>query len=116
MNRQLYARNRAEKKLRRSKFTPNTSDIRTAWEQEAPKKKKKKLSGLAITLILAIVFFVVAVGITIFSFQTGRNVVSPENIDIVVKGPISTKGGEEITLQLEKGVNKIMKPFFRNNP
>ncbi len=71
-------------------------------------KKKRRFSGLEITLMIAAVFFILSVGFAAFSFQSGRNIVSPENVEIEIKGPVSIKGGEELTLQIEiKNKNTI---------
>lgn len=101
MNRRLYDRNRAPLRMRRSEFSQNSEDIKTNWSAPPQKKKRFNLSGLQIALIAAIIFFIGAVAFSVFSFQTGKNVVSPENVEILVKGPVSIKGGEELTLQLE---------------
>jgi hypothetical protein len=51
--------------------------------------------------IFSIIFAVIAVGISAFTFFTGGNTVSNENIAISIGGNSFTPGGEELPLQVE---------------
>jgi hypothetical protein len=48
----------------------------------------------------ALGFFVIAFGIALFVYFRGTNVISSDNIDIAVAGPISVAGGQELDLTL----------------
>jgi hypothetical protein len=59
-------------------------------------------------LLGAFIFFVLALGFTFSKFFLGSNVVSGNNIDISVSGPVSIAGGEELPLEIEvKNNNNI---------
>ncbi len=52
-------------------------------------------------LLGAFIFFVLALGFTFFKFFLGNNVVSGNNIDVLVSGPVSIAGGEVLPLTVE---------------
>ncbi|MBA4319223.1 MAG: hypothetical protein C0412_12550, partial [Flavobacterium sp.] len=68
-------------------------------------KEEKAESGfqLPYTKIFlgALIFFILALGFTFSKFFFGSNVVSGNNIDILVSGPVSIAGGEELSLEIE---------------
>ena len=63
--------------------------------------KKPKISIFKKFFIIAIIFFVVAMGFAFYMFYNGGTSVSNENINITVIGNAFTKGGEELPLQIE---------------
>ncbi|MCR4306501.1 MAG: hypothetical protein NUV42_00875, partial [Candidatus Yonathbacteria bacterium] len=50
--------------------------------------------------IVSFAFFVIATVVAALLFFSGGNVVSSDNIDIEILGPVSTEGGEELSLQV----------------
>ena len=71
--------------------------------QEKPvfkEKKKKHRSMLSVLLVASFAFFLVALGISSFFIFGGSNVVSSQNIDISIEGPVTISGGEELSLQI----------------
>ncbi|MCR4330647.1 MAG: hypothetical protein NUV49_02075 [Patescibacteria group bacterium] len=50
--------------------------------------------------VVSFAFFVIATIVASFLFFGGGNVVSSDNIDIEILGPVSTEGGEELSLQV----------------
>jgi hypothetical protein len=48
----------------------------------------------------SLAFFLISLGIAAYMFLAGSNVVSADNIDINVTGPLAIPGGEELVLQL----------------
>lgn len=82
------------------------SDKPVEWQEEEEKPKiqipyNKILLG-------TFIFFVFALGFAFFRFFGGSNTVSGNNIDILVSGPVSIAGGEEIPLDiLVKNNNNI---------
>jgi len=50
--------------------------------------------------IVSFVFFVIAALTASFLFFGGGNVVSSDNVDIEILGPVSTEGGDELSLQV----------------
>jgi hypothetical protein len=77
------------------------------WQTEVKKEddsqnmKKPPTSIFKKFFILAVVFFIGAVGYSFYMFSNGGTSVSNDNIDITVLGNAFTKGGEELPLQIE---------------
>jgi hypothetical protein len=63
--------------------------------------KKPSTSIFKYFFILAVVFFIAAIGYAIYMFSNGGVSVSNDNIDITVLGNAFAKGGEELPLQVE---------------
>lgn len=49
----------------------------------------------------SIAFFTVCLGFALYILYGGGNIVSADNVDILVAGPVSVSGGEEIALDIE---------------
>jgi len=82
--------------------------VPTAWENFEEETTKKKDIPYSKILLGAFVFFVLALGFAFSKFFLGANVVSGNNIDILVSGPISIAGGEQLPLDIEvKNNNKV---------
>ncbi|HEY4506481.1 MAG TPA: hypothetical protein VJJ24_03485 [Candidatus Paceibacterota bacterium] len=97
----LYRKGAPVTEPKRSKFSFQKDEASENWSEEAQTmKKRKSISPLALLLLVSAVFFVVAVGYAAYSFTSGRNIISADNIEITVTGPVAAKGGEEVTLQL----------------
>jgi hypothetical protein len=78
----------------------------TEWQEE-PEAPKKNIPYNKI-LLVTFIFFVLALGFAFFRFFGGSNTVSGNNIDILVSGPVSIGGGEELPLDiLVKNNNNI---------
>lgn len=63
-------------------------------------RTKRNKSILDKLLWFSVVFFVIAVGIAVISFQRGTTI-SPEKIDIEISGPLTIAAGEELSLDAE---------------
>ncbi len=63
--------------------------------------KKRKTSVFKIFFVMAVIFFIGALGFAYYNFKQGDNSFSNEKIDVKVLGNAFTKGGEELTLQIE---------------
>lgn len=81
----------------KDKYNP---DIKTDWDIEEKPMKKIKIPYTKI-LIGSFLFFILASGFTFFRFFFGQNLISGNNIDILVSGPVSIAGGEELPLNIE---------------
>jgi hypothetical protein len=51
-------------------------------------------------LLAALGFFVLAAGVSVFLFYTGRNVVSVDSVELSVQGPTTIAGGDTVPLAL----------------
>jgi len=63
-------------------------------------KPKKRINFFGIMLIFAAIFFVGALGYASLTFFGGSQVVSGNDVDISVIGPISIGGGDELVLDI----------------
>lgn len=106
MRKRLYARRggNIEQKKRRQ-LNPIDYGANSKWSDQGEKpvfkeKKKKKYSALSLLLFASIGFFLIAVAISSFFIFGGSNVVSSQNIDIQIEGPVTISGGEELSLQI----------------
>ncbi len=52
-------------------------------------------------VIGAFMFFILAVAVAAYIFLAGSNVVSPNNIDIQMSGPVASPAGEELSLDID---------------
>ncbi len=106
----LYSRNapdvRTHRKLR---FTDSDSTVKTSWEEpaepEVPKSlnaayKDHSMSFLTKVLIGSAIFCALALATGAFLFFQGGNLISANNIDISVSGPVSIPGGEEVSFDV----------------
>jgi hypothetical protein len=64
------------------------------------KMSQKKNSFINKIFVFSVLFFVLAVGVVAFVFWGGINSVSSKNVDIKVVGPLSTAGGQEVSLDI----------------
>ncbi len=80
-------------------------DVKSEWgdqsvEQIVSQKDQKRKKFLSKVLIVSVVFFVISLGVALFSILGGFSSVSTSNIDISVIGPASIESGGELSLQI----------------
>ncbi len=73
-------------------------DTPTSWKEEDKKELRIPYEKI---LLGTFIFFILALGFTFFKFFGGSNIISGNNIDILVSGPVSVSGGEEFSLNVE---------------
>lgn len=61
---------------------------------------RSKMSFGTKLFITSIIFFVIAVGISLLIFFNGANIVSSKNVDINITGPVSVESGKEFSFQI----------------
>jgi hypothetical protein len=61
---------------------------------------ERRMSFLKKMLIASIVFLLASVGVASYVFFAGGNIISTDNVDISVTGPVSVSGGEMLPLQI----------------
>lgn len=67
---------------------------------ESPKNGQRVMTLARKILLASVLFFVVAVLAGLFFAFSGKNVFSPEDVEISATGPVAVKGGEELVLQV----------------
>ncbi|MFC1721149.1 hypothetical protein ACFL0K_02780 [Patescibacteria group bacterium] len=104
MREKLYQRSFKQKTGSvRPTFYSDESSVATEWKEEENKKMprpRKKMSFLKKMFIGSFAFFVLALAIAGLMFWGGGNIVSSENVEIKIIGPVSISGGEELALQV----------------
>ncbi|HJL55656.1 MAG: hypothetical protein QGH85_02290 [Candidatus Pacebacteria bacterium] len=105
MRKRLYSRSKESVARKRRPLREIQYDTKKRWSDqkerpvfnESPKKRRPLLSTL---LIASSIFFVIAILFSAYFFFGGSNVVSSQNIDIEIQGPVTISGGEELSLQI----------------
>ena len=85
-------------KRRHSLQEQQETKIPDAWNVQEEKPESSFKIPYNKILLAAFIFFILALGFTFSKFFLGNNVVSGNNIDILVSGPVSIAAGEELPL------------------
>lgn len=111
LKRSLYSRNSSDiRTKRRLRFSTETTDVKTDWDHPKEvfenlelnnKYKDTSMSFFTKLFIISIIIFIIALGIGAYLVFIGSNVVSANNIDITMNGPISIAGGEPISFDIQ---------------
>lgn len=107
----LYSRkHKQEPHDDRSSQTPADFEVGEKWSDEDKitdlitaeqlRSKEDKNSLFKKILFGSVIFCILAIGVALFMFFGGGNLVSANNIDIQVVGPSSVSGGEELSLDV----------------
>lgn len=112
LKKSLYSRSAPDiRTKRRLRFTRQEMDMNTDWEhkEERPREEVKlntqykdnSMSFFTKLFIGSIIFFLMALGIGSYLLLNGSNIVSANNIDITVNGPVSVSGGEPVSFDIQ---------------
>ncbi|MCL5782098.1 MAG: hypothetical protein M1459_01930, partial [Patescibacteria group bacterium] len=106
----LYSRGAPDVRTRRKlRFGNMSTDIKTAWDRPAEDLSEPKLneqyedhsmSFITKIFIGSIIFCVAAVGLGAYLFFNGNNLISADNINISINGPVSIPGGTPVTFDI----------------
>ncbi|HEY9582995.1 MAG TPA: hypothetical protein VJK09_01610 [Candidatus Paceibacterota bacterium] len=96
----LYKKGIFKADVSRSRFSLPRTEVETKWQGETEQVSKGILNPVFLKkfFIFALLFFVLTIGASAYLIWSGSNVVSAENLDIILKGPTSIKGGDELSL------------------
>ena len=114
LKRSLYSRTTPEVRTRRKlRFHDDNSTVQKSWEtvaEENPQTyfnnsyknpyKDHSMSFLKKILIGSIIFCVIAVGVGAYFFFNGANLISANNINITINGPVSIPGGAPVSFDI----------------
>ncbi len=104
----LYSRNAPELRTRRKlRTSAPVSDLKTDWEHppEEPREdprllteeqESRSMSFFTKLLIGSVIFCIIAVAAGAYLFLNGSNLISANNIEVTVSGPVSVPGGAPI--------------------
>lgn len=113
LKKKLYSNTEEPQKPHRGKLHPHAQLVNRSWdaEQGLPKVNYGEDnddssysgfgSGFKKIFVGALAFFVVAVGVAAYIFVSGNNVVSPNNIDIKMLGPVASPAGEILSFDID---------------
>ncbi|HVS80007.1 MAG TPA: hypothetical protein VHF05_03420 [Candidatus Paceibacterota bacterium] len=110
LRRRLYSRkNPLDFQDSRSDIKPEQFEVQSEWKEEegaAPiglalhARDKKKSSFFNRLFIVSLIFFLACVAVAAYVFFGGLNRISPNNVDIVVAGPVSVAAGNALPLDI----------------
>lgn len=110
LKKSLYSRTAPDVRTKRkNRFDISLPEVKTDWgHQEEPnvtpeslnKEYKKPMSFFTKLLIASGIFCVIAVSIGAYLFFNGANLISANNIDIRISGPVSIPGGVPVTFDV----------------
>lgn len=111
LKKSLYSRTAPDVRTRRKLHVADTaSDLKQNWgalEEQAPEPieerhyEDRSLSFFVKLLIAAALFCLVAVGIGAYLFLNGSSLISGDNIDIQISGPVSIPGGTPVAFDIQ---------------
>lgn len=115
LKKSLYSRNapdiRTKRRMRFGSRQDNASQIPTDWQHppETPGEevvlnteyKNNSMSFFTKFLMGSIIFFVIAMGIGAFLIFNGENIISANNIDITITGPVTVAGGDPVSFGVQ---------------
>ncbi len=119
LKKSLYSRNapdiRVKRRLRLGERDTDKDDVQTDWEHpegglygEAGEKaelnqeyKNSSSSFFVKFFIGSVVFFIIAMSIGAYLIYNGDNIISANNIDITIDGPVTVAGGDPISFGVQ---------------
>ena len=112
LKKSLYSRSSPDVKTRRKlRFSDMNTDVKSGWTEptEEPlevtqlndKYNDRSVSMATKLLIGSAIFCVLAVGAGLYLFLNGSNLVSGNNIDVIISGPVSIPGGEPVSFGIK---------------
>jgi hypothetical protein len=111
MKESLYSRNAPDVRSgRRLRMHPEEYNVQADWEHPEDdfekedlnvKYKKPGMSFFTKVLIASVVFFLVCVGVGVYLVLGGSDIVSANNIDINLAGPVSVDGGSPASFNVQ---------------
>ncbi|HTK33344.1 MAG TPA: hypothetical protein VL335_02225 [Candidatus Paceibacterota bacterium] len=107
LKKSLYSRSAPEVRTRRKlRFSDTNTDIKSEWAEPAEKIQEParlnteyedhSMSFFTKFLIGSGIFCVIAVSIGLYLFLNGANLISGDNINVTISGPVSIPGGEPV--------------------
>ena len=111
LKKSLYSRSAPDVRTRRKlRYTDEETTVQSDWKNPEDvdkttvtlntKYENHHMSFFTKLLLGSILFCVVAVGLGAYIFFNGGNLISADNIEIKVSGPVSIPGGEPVTFDV----------------
>ncbi len=105
----LYSRDNATPPFkRRHSLGSNIVEAKTKWSDDDLKKESDFKLPYKNIFLVAVIFFIFAIGFASYKFFVSGNMISGDNIEIFIRGPVSIAGGEVLPLDIEvKNKNNV---------
>mgnify|MGYP003393045092 CR=1 FL=1 len=103
LKRKMYSRDTVGLKgMREHPLSERIEDVKQDWEggMSSSHVVERKRGGVHYVLVGSFIFFVAALGYAGYLYFGGSNIVSSNNIDIAIAGPVSTRGGDPLILEI----------------
>jgi hypothetical protein len=103
LKRKLYGRTNAAPPVRRSALEEREPTLPREWSAANNNMASSKFlspNWLKKLLLIAVVFFVLMIGVTVFVFMRGENVVSSSNVVVDMTGPLSVRSGQAAAIEV----------------
>lgn len=111
LKKSLYSRtDLARSAIRRARLSRGTERVQENWGAQDnlgvksdavfPEIPSQGSSFLKKVFFGSVAFFLLALGVSVFIFYGGNNLISANNVDILVEGPVSIAGGEPLSLDI----------------
>lgn len=106
----LYSRTSPETESKKPRFHAKDFEAPSDWKHEEVKKEDMRLNDhyeekgstfFHKMLIGSLVFFLLALLVGVFILLKGSNIVSANNVDISITGPVSIAGGDVLSLDVK---------------
>jgi hypothetical protein len=112
LKKSLYSRTAPDVRTRRKlRFGDVNTEVNTKWSEpdDKPFEEQKlndhyddrSMSFLTKFLIGSGVFCILAIGVGLYLFLNGANLISGNNIDVAITGPVSIPGGEPVSFGIK---------------
>ncbi|MDD5165140.1 MAG: hypothetical protein PHG25_01200 [Candidatus Pacebacteria bacterium] len=112
LKKSLYSRGAPEVRTRRKlRFSDMNTEVKSEWAEpdktleEAPKLNTQyedhSMSFFTKFLIGSGIFCIIAVSIGLYLFLNGSNLISGNNIDVTITGPVSIPGGQPVSFGIK---------------
>lgn len=109
LQKDLYSRNAPNVAHKRTVvFTPEQDSVPNDWQHPEEQQQEQSIhyedTGMSFYTKLflgSLTFFVLALGISLFLLFKGANIVSADNIDISVSGPLSIGAGDDFAFDVQ---------------
>lgn len=111
LKKSLYSRTVPDvQSRRRVRFEENDKPIKSDWEHPSEEEKlpvvlnqkfkDHSMSFFTKLFIFSLIFCIIVVGVGAYLFFNGSNLISADNINISINGPVSIPGGEPVSFDI----------------
>ena len=107
LDKKLYSRKDDVVNPERTELHPKKMSVNREWDDEDDPLAYKKPEAIPTASVYSKIFlgsmffFVIALGAAGYILFSQKNTVSPDNVDVTLSGPVSIKGGDTLSFQVQ---------------